>query len=196
MGSPNDLPFFEWQVEMPLVTNRFFLYDMLKVVGWTGLVLFVILGGIAVATGSVEHMPVIFGMFALILFGFLLLALAISLVFFGNRYPTRFVVAPAGIGWESMSRRGNAANRAAVVAGVLAGSAGAAGAGLLAAANETGLLDWHEIRKVKKYPEERVITVMNSWRVVIRLYCTPENYRYVADLVDWYRAMAAGGRTC
>ena len=45
---------------------------------------------------------------------------------------------------------------------------------------------WADICRVKKYPDERVISVMNNWRVVVRLYCTPENYSYVAQLVDWY----------
>ncbi len=131
---------------------------------------------ISLFAGSLDHILPVFGMFALILLGFLLLYLLICVIFFGNRFPTRFLLSPNGIGWQSRSRRGRTANRVAVVAGVLAGSASTAGAGLLAASTETGMIDWLTIGHVKKYPEERVITIMNSWRVVVRLYCTPENY--------------------
>jgi hypothetical protein len=186
----DNYPAFQWDVEMPLLTSRFFLYDMGKVVFWTGLIVNLLLSVIFLAEGHLRGLQTVMGYMALILAGMLLLFLLIALVFFGNRYPCSFSVSAAGIGWESASGRAGAANRAAVVLGALAGSPGAAGAGLLAISGESRLDGWNEVRRVKKYPDERVITVMNGWRVTNRLYCTPENYAYVAQLVDWYMAMA------
>jgi hypothetical protein len=188
--TPENYPTFEWDVEMPLLTNRFFLYDMGKVVFWTGLIVNLILSVAFLAAGNLSSLPKVMGVMALILGGFMLLFMLISLVFFGNRYPCHFSVSAAGIGWQSASRRAGVANRAAVVVGALVGSPGAAGAGLLAMSEESGLDGWDEVRRVKKYPDERVISVMNGWRVTIRLYCTPENYTYVSQLVDWYMAVA------
>ncbi|MCX6620946.1 MAG: hypothetical protein NTY38_07665 [Acidobacteria bacterium] len=176
---------------MPLLTNRFFLYDAVKLMLWTGVLVCTLFAVIAALAGTLNHMGMAFVMLGLVLAGFLLLFLAIAAVLFGNRFPVEFRVGPEGIEWKSLSRRGRFSNRAAIVAGVLAGSAGTAGAGLLAAAQEFGGLEWSEIRKLKPYPEERVITVMNSWRVVTRLYCTPENYAYTAQLVEWYMASNA-----
>ena len=173
MTNASDAPFLEWAAEMPLVTNRFFLYDAVKLIAWTGLVMYALLAGIAIATGSLNDMGPAFGGMALVLAGFLLMFLAIAAVFFGNRFPMEFRVGPEGIAWHSLSRRGRVSNRVAVMAGVMTGSATAAGAGLLAASQEFGGLQWRSIHTTKMYPEERVITVMNSWRVVTRLYCTP-----------------------
>jgi hypothetical protein len=122
---------------------------------------------------------------ALILFGFLFLFVMIALLFFGNGYRVRYLIAAQGIGWESLSRRGKAASRLAIVAGALAGNASVAGAGLLAAASESGLLGWKDVRTIKAYPAIGVISIMNSWRVVIRLYCTPQYYAYAIQWLRW-----------
>jgi hypothetical protein len=37
-------------------------------------------------------------------------------------------------------------------------------------------VNWRDIRRVKEHPQQHVISVMNQWRVLVRLYCTPENY--------------------
>jgi Zn-dependent protease with chaperone function len=103
------------------------------------------------------------------------------LVFFGNRYRTGFTIDRNGVGWSSMMSRTKWANRAAIVAGILAAKPGVAGAGLLAQSQEEGIVEWEEIRKLKLYPSLCAISVMNSWRVVIRLYCTPENYLAITD---------------
>jgi hypothetical protein len=186
-------PEFAWAAEMPLLTNRFYLYDGLKLFFWVGLATSVILGAIAAASGSMRGMLSIFEMFGLILGGFLLLFVLISWIFFGNRFPTGFGIGPQGIWWISRSRRARIANRLAVVAGAAGRSPATAGAGLLAVSGESGMAGWADIRRIKKYPDERVISIMNNWRVVIRLYCTPENYAYVAQLVDWYFSVTRPG---
>ena len=181
---------YEWAAEMPLLTSRFFLYDLAKILFWTGLICGAIFTAIALFSGGPEAVPKLLAIFALILAGFGFLFTLIALVFFRNGYPMRFFVGPAGVGWESASGRGAAASRAAVVVGALAGSPGAAGAGLLAQAQESGLLGWDEVARVKVYPALRVLSVMNGWRVVVRLYATPENFHYVLDLVRRYAPRA------
>jgi hypothetical protein len=182
---PNS-PRFEWQAEMPLLTNRFFLYDGGKLVFWTGIGVGVLMFFGCLLAGSLRSLPTLLGLFGAILLAMLFLFLLIALLFFGNRFPMSFTIGPGGIGWASVSRRARAANRIAVVAGIASGSLGGTGAGLLAVSQETGYLSWSEVRRIRPYPAERVITVMNNWRVVTRLYCTPDNYAYVARLADWY----------
>jgi len=192
MTNASESPYLEWAVEMPLLTNRFFLYDALKLILWTGAVMYALLAAIALFAGTLRHMGTAFLGMGLVLAGFLFLFLVIAAVFFRNRFPMQFRISPEGIEWHSLSRRARTANRMAMVAGVLTGSSTAAGAGLLAASEEFGGLEWSRIGRVKTYADERVITVMNSWRVVARLYCTPENYVRAAQLVDWYVRMGGG----
>jgi hypothetical protein len=179
-----------WDAEMPLLNNRFFLYDMAKLLLWTGLIAGLIFGGIALATGGAKSLGPLMALLGIILFGFLFLFVLISLLFLGNGYRVRYLMAAQGIGWESLGRRGRAASRLAVVAGALAGNPSVAGAGLLAAASESGLLAWKNVRTIKAYPAIGVISIMNSWRVVIRIYCTPQYYAYAIQWLRWGAAHA------
>ena len=179
-----------WDADMPLLNNRFFLYDMAKLLLWTGLIGGLIFGGIALAAGGAKSLGPLMAMLGIILFGFLFLFVMISLLFLGNGYRVRYLMAAQGIGWESLGRRGKAASRLAMVAGALAGNASVAGAGLLAAASESGLLAWKNVRTIKAYPAIGVISIINSWRVVIRIYCTPQYYAYAIQWLRWGAAHA------
>ena len=179
-----------WDADMPLLNNRFFLYDMAKLLFWTGLIGGLIFGGIALAAGGAKSLGPLMTMLGLILLGFLFLFVMISLLFFGNGYRVRYLMTAQGIGWESLGRRGKVASRLAVVAGALAGNASVAGAGLLAAASESGLLAWKDVRTIKAYPAIGVISIMNSWRVVVRIYCTPQYYAYAIQWLRWGAAHA------
>jgi hypothetical protein len=188
-----DSPEFAWAVEMPLLTNRFFLYDGLKMFLWVAAIISLMIPVVFAVTGSLKHVMQLLTMFAWILAGLFYLFVLITWIVFRNRYPIGFRVDSQGVRWVSLSRRARLANRAAVIVGAATGSLTGAGAGLLAMSQESGQLAWDKLRKVKKYPEERVVTLMNSWRVVIRLYCTPENYEYVVQLVDSFSTVS---RTC
>jgi hypothetical protein len=126
----------------------------------------------------------------LILLGFMVAVLVITVLIFGNRFPTHFAVTPEGVFYQSKSGCASKLNRAAIILGLLAGKPGTAGAGMMAASQEARGFDWEDIHKVKEYPEQRVLSLMNSWRVVVRLYCTPENYPSVLEMV---RARSAAG---
>lgn len=178
-------PELAWTISFPLLSNRFMLYDMLKVSGWSVSLLYVLVVVVALATGNAgdfnfSFMAVILGLAGL---GLLLLCLLVMAVFFRNSYTAQFAVGPDGITYQSLSRRAHAANRAAIVAGALTASAGTAGAGLLAASQESGGWAWTAIRRVNDHPSQRVLSIRNGWRVMVRLYCTPETYPAALALV-------------
>lgn len=181
-GAPEAI---EWELGLPLLTNRFILYDFGKVFAWTALIMIVLLGGILAATGdlSLEQMGMMAAATALGIFVVALLAIFVMAVFFGNRYRMGFRLDGQGVGYQSLSRRGKWANRAAVVAGALSGRPGVAGAGLVAASQEEMELEWSEIRAVNDHEAERVLSLRNTWRVVLRLHCKPENYEAVRAYV-------------
>jgi hypothetical protein len=88
----------------------------------------------------------------------------------------------------TLSQRGRWGNRLAVILGALSASPGLAGAGLLAMARESVGMSWHEVRRIKVHPQARVISLMDSWHVVVRLYCTPKNYDVVLESVEKWAA--------
>ncbi len=180
---------FEWQIDMPLLNNRFLLYDLCKVVVITGVVFFLLLTGISLATPGrfkLETLADLAKITGLGMLGLLILLVLVCLLFFFNYFPMRFQLSPKGALVESMSTRGKWGNRLAVVLGALSGKPGVAGAGLLGMSQETVSLEWPEVYRLKVHPEVRVISLLNSWRVVFRLYCTPDNFGEVlASVQEW-----------
>lgn len=180
-------PTLEWITSFPLATNRFILYDMAKVILWTGVLLAAIGIPIALAQGAADE-PLsdwlqVFAIFGLVLAGLALLLLAVMIVFFRNRFRAWFAVGPRGLAFETRSRNARWSSRAAMAAGMLAGSPGAIGAGLIAYSQEEAATPWSDVRRVRFHPRHCVISVMNGWRVLLRLYCTPANYHEACRLV-------------
>lgn len=157
-----------WETRVPLVTNPFFLYDALKGVALAAAIFLGLMGGacaiqwdfepwFAVARGMVFAVPALLALIALV-----------CLVVFPRGFPASFRLGPKGVDWDfTGSRRG------------------AAAAHLLSPARTTatGQLAWPRIRSIHEHPSRRVLCLRNSWRVVVRLYCLPENYSECAALV-------------
>jgi hypothetical protein len=177
-----------WEISVPLLTNRFILYDLLKVWGITSLILFLILTGIAVYDWKWRSFTGMLPVVGLVSAGLLGLLILVMLVFFWNRFPMGFSLGPQGARVVSLSRRGRWGNRLAVILGALAGKPGVAGAGLLGLAQETVTVVWDEVRRVKVHAPDRVISLMDSWHVAMRLYCTPQNYDMVLTAVHGWAA--------
>ena len=168
-----------WEARVPLLTNLFILYDFVKVLAISFLVMQVLLAVMTVATGQRLKLETIaayakLGGAAVLVLGVIMLL--VMLLFFWNRFPMRFTLWPRGAMVESLSRRGKAGNRLALILGLLARKPGVAGAGLLGMSQESVFTAWPEVYRVRVHEARRVVSLMNRWRVVLRLYCTPENF--------------------
>lgn len=177
-----------WEFNVPLLTDQFIMYDLLKVWGISSLFLFLILTGIAVYDGNWRAFTGMLPLVGLVSGGFLALLILVMLGFFGNRFPMGFRLGPQGAMVSSLSRRGRWGNRLAVVLGALAGKPGVAGAGLLGMAQETTGVAWDDVRRLKIHSQARVISLMDGWHVVMRLYCTPKNFDAVLTAVQKWAA--------
>jgi hypothetical protein len=65
------------------------------------------------------------------------------------------------------------------------------GAGLLTSARGVSLIEWNRVRKVKAYSAAGVITVMNDWRVIVRLFCQRQDF---PQALEWLRKQAPKAR--
>lgn len=173
MAKHRKLEPLEWEISAPLLTNRFFLYDAVKALGWAGGIMAALLAIIFVIQGEprivIEMLPVL----GLALVIILVLLFLVAVLFFGNRWHVRFLIDGRGVHWEQL-RRTNWRPLALLAA--LSAQPGALGAGILASTGNAGNVSWRDIRRVKPHPAQHVISLMNSWRVMLRLYCTPANY--------------------
>ncbi len=183
-----DLPAeLRWETKVPLATDRFMLYDIGKVLFFSSLGIVVFGSILALILGGADAPPeewltglsIVLLVFGGIGAGLLL----VMLIFFGNQFPVRITMGPQGVHWEALSRRGKWANRGAIVAGLLAGKPGVAGAGLLAESRRTESMRWRDIQRVRCHPELCVVSLMNGWRVVLRLHCPPTLYREVCSMI-------------
>jgi hypothetical protein len=177
-----------WEVSVPLLTDQFVMYDLLKVWGISSLCLFLLMIAIFIYERNWPAFLGIAPMLGFVSAGILVLFILVMLFFFGNRYPMGFAIGPKSALMVGLSQRGRWGNRLAVILGALAGKPGLAGAGLLAMARESVGVSWDEVRRINVHPEARVISLMDSWHVVMRLYCTPENYPMVLESVQKWAA--------
>jgi hypothetical protein len=70
------------------------------------------------------------------------------------------------------------------VAGALGGSPGTAGAGLLAQAQSRKSAAWSGLVSARFHPRYHPVSLRNSWRTVLIVFCTPSNYAEVARRVE------------
>lgn len=170
-----------WTYRVPLLTSRFMLWDFVRVIVLSLLVMFVLVAAAGwLAEGELVILPLqVLAMVGAIMFALLLIAALLL----GNHMTMTFTVDADGVAYASGSRE-RKWNRAAFIIGALAGSASTAGAGLLASSNEQGGWEWVDLYAARYFPAQHVISLRNSWRTVLRLHCTAEDYGRVRAVVE------------
>ncbi|MDO9574618.1 MAG: hypothetical protein Q7I94_06450 [Candidatus Contubernalis sp.] len=173
-----------WDTEISLLTNPLVVKQFIMMLLFSGLFMGLLLAFILLVTGEPEGIP---GILMGILIGVsvvgVLLLLSILLVFRG-RFKVRFTVDHKGVLWETIDSRAKTGSRLAILVGILARSPQTAGAGTLAMSREKEFVGWKEINSVEYNQSQRMITLRNSWRPVMMLVCTPENYQQIVDIVE------------
>ena len=170
----------EWEARIPLLDNRFMWGDWLKVSVISAAVLMAIVPILAwVIDGDVLFLPLL--VIPIVLGAMSVLFVLASLVL-GNRSSATFAITDKGVEYRAGSRE-RKLDRLAFFAGLLARSPGTAGAGALAMSREAETTPWRDVRTVRVYEGPRVITLMDSWHVVARLYVPAESFAQVAEAV-------------
>ena len=180
-----------WTYDIRLITNPFMLYEFVKVSGLSVLISYALVG----LTGSIVEGGLALLPWPVVVVGFismLVLMCAASLLM-GNRSRATFVVSPKGVGYEAGSRE-KALSRTTAAVGALTGSATTGGAGALAVARDSLYLAWDDIHRVALHPSQRVISLKNAWRVLLRLYVPPGLWDDVSTTVEARNAAIAATR--
>ena len=176
----------EWEAVIPLFTNPFIWADTAKAVA-IPLVLFGGLIVIILAGDSNPDWGGAAGLLAICAAVVLVLLIFVELVVFGNRFAARFSLDRNGASYES-GRAGRAVRKAGLIVGVLAGSALVTGGSLLASTMASLHIGWKDVKKVTPFPGRKVITLSNSWRPVLRLYCPDQaTYESASKLIAYFR---------
>lgn len=169
----------EWRVEVPLLNNSYMVMDILFVIlgsaGGLGVVLFLVMGGGAILA-ILEILVLAVG--ALIVLAFLVIG-----VIFLNRMELVFKVDGEGVRCDLGEYAGNL-NRLAWMIGSISQRVNPMGASLIAMSRESTFVPWSDIKKAVLDGRKRVISVSSARRLILRVYCTPENYDDVAEAVE------------
>ncbi len=180
-----------WEYDVPLITNRFMLYEFAKVSVLSVLLMYAFIGLMGVVIdGELVIIPWFVGAVA---GGSLFVLMFVAALLMGNRSRATFIIGPKGVGYEAGARE-KALTRTAAAGGALGGSATGAGAGAIAVARDSEYLAWDDIHRVSLYPAQRVISLKNSWRVLLRLYVPPELWAEASSAVESRNAEVAATR--
>lgn len=188
-----------WDYDIPVLTNRYILLDLLKAFGIPALLIGLFIkismlvqvkkyGPMAVSQGNEWIYP--------LMMIFILIVLTVLLVFliYRNRYEAHFIVDRQGARFATRKgqfKRNTTMNTLLMAAGILSGRPGPVGTGLIAQSMQFMELPWEEVHRVDGDPRHHVVILRNSWRRVMILYCTPENYEEVLALArDGVQRMA------
>jgi hypothetical protein len=163
-----------WDVAIPLVTNRFMLWDLAKVWSISGLFLLAVIGVIVMRGPGPRPWGLVLGIPFFVSLGLFVLSLVVCVLFFFNRYLARFELRAGGAWFQSVRwtrKLTRAVNTGDLVLGILAARPQVAAAGLLAEVQKDLFVPWGDVRKVTVFAGPRVITLSNSWRPLLRLHC-------------------------
>ncbi|WP_287603306.1 hypothetical protein [Thiothrix sp.] len=179
-------PELRWEHNVALLTNRFVLFDLFKIMSITYALIVVLFSLLGLLTGEMGLGWQMAQVFAIVVPLIALSLMFIMLVFYVNRMPIRYTLNSKGVTSEILGKRSRWANRAGIVLGLLSANPTVAGASLLAKSRETTFYHWRDLHKATYYPDAHTITLFNGWRSVARLHCTPEQYPEVASAVREY----------
>lgn len=171
-----------WETDLPL-------FSRMMQAQWAGAslataaVMMLIMAPIFISQGEWDALLGISAMAVATAAGLWLLGLLIMALLFRGRYRVRFTVDRKGILCETLDRTAKAANRLALVAGILARKPGVAGAGMIGMSRESESIRWAGAFRAVYQPQRHAILLRNNWRTLMWVQCTAENYAAVAAAV-------------
>ncbi|MBS0337738.1 MAG: hypothetical protein JSS40_13140 [Proteobacteria bacterium] len=167
----------QWHSKVRMLSSKRLWKMFLLVFGIPALLLGILVSFIAdPATGALACG----GGFALFAVVWALVGVAVDL---GGGFSASYVVTDKGVHFAS-GKGARAAAEIAAVGGLLAGKPGMAGAGMLARAEQDTFLAWDAIGKVSVSDGSFYIELRGkSAAKPVGLYCTPENFHSVRELV-------------
>ena len=176
-------PALVWETDVHLVTHPLMLANFAKLFAITAFIMGALLSFILAVTGGARSIVPMLEMTGMLTAGLAVLSGLVCLVVFRNRMHMRFSLDAEAAEAEVIDTRAKTANKIAVVAGILTGRPGLAGAGLIAQSSSHQRAVWNAIARARYHPAWRTVSLSNGWRTVLNLFCSRENYDAVAASV-------------
>jgi hypothetical protein len=172
-----------WETDL-----RLFSPEMAK--GWslamvaTWLVMMLILGIVFVAQGDADDLPPLAGVLLAVTAGLWLLGFLIMALLFRGGLRVRYTVSETGVRMDTLDKVAKTSNRLAIALGALSGKPGLLGAGLINRSRESEAVAWDGAFRAELRPQRHLVVFKGSWRSLMLVQCTAENYPRVAARVQ------------
>ena len=169
---------FSWKSRIKMLFNPILWRSFLFVFGISILLLGIFF---VVISGNFRNTLLLMG--GLFVF-FAVIWAVVGVVFdLAGGFHASYVITSRGIYFSSGKAEKDIADAVAVI-GILSGSAGRAGAGLLARSEQDAFIGWSEVRKVKVSEGKRYILVKKGFgSKPVGLYCTEDNFGPVLQTI-------------
>lgn len=171
-----------WEYRVPLVANSILWRDLTLALG----IPVFIIGAIVVIISNAHNRLEVLFLFCVLFLIFLLIALAVMVALsrsLGGGLPAMFYVNHAGVGYEA-GHQAKKVSRGALILSLMSGSVSAAGNTLTAIAQEENFIPWQDVHSVRIYAHQRVVHIRSKeLSNPIALYCSPENFGRVIELI-------------
>jgi hypothetical protein len=172
-----------WEHRIPLVANSVLWRDLVFALGIPVL----IIGAIVVIFSDAQNRLDVIILFCVLFLIFLLIALAVMVALswsLGGGLQATFYVNHAGIGYEA-GHLAKKVNRGTLILSLMSGSVTAAGTTLIAISQEENFISWEDVHSVKIYARPMVVHIRSKELInPIALYCTPDTFGRVTDMIS------------
>jgi hypothetical protein len=181
MAAPKNKTFasLQWATSVPIFRHPVIVRQLCLAIG---LPFGILVGVLCLVADDLQSLT-----YPLVLIGslFFLTWLFIMVVWRG-RYEVECILNGSGVRCrtqKSQARTNRIINGLTVFLGLLSGKPTVAGAGMLAQSRQDQTIRWKNIRKVRRYPKIHTILVHGGFAEHLALFCTPDNYQDVDDVV-------------
>jgi len=182
----------KWDIDVSILTNRFILKELLKVLGIatfiTVAIVFLITlpsilsGDFHSNSSNARDMK-----YALTLIGLLFALTALFIfVYYGNKYMLSYNMDSKSVRTISRTEqrsKNSKLNFLLVIIGLLARNPRAAGAGFLASSHQDQNIKWKNIKKATYYPDSSTVTLSAGYGEKSIIFCTEDNYGEVSGFI-------------
>jgi len=165
-----------WTVDVSLLGSPVVLRQTGGVLLVTFLLVSLLFSSIFALQGDWAGIVPTLGVLALVHLGLALGALAVMVLYFGNRIGMGFTVDARGVLSQVHESRAHKAAQLATVLGLATGNFSAAGAGMLARSGASSFVPWTAVRRVRCDEARHTIHLEGGWRTRAALFCTPQSY--------------------
>ena len=175
-----------WEINIPLINNRYMLRDLAIVLGLSYLILLIIFTTVLSLVGDLDELPQflpwlgLVGLFLIVLFFFTMGILM------RNRVRTAFLVNAKGIDTTTVDRWINALLKVSVIAGATGKNPTVAGSGLLAISRQRVAFPWNRIDRIEIDQKRRVIQLKDNWHVIQRVYGPEDRWDDILKCIGHY----------